>query len=224
MSLETKEDVLNRILNAPVPICPHCGEPMKLWEEPPVNFSDGLGWGEPYLYMCFNNQCPPFVSGWAHFEENHGHCASTRCFCYPSSGKFEFMPVFSKDGGTGQIIDEEMLEKQEQEKIAIKEGFVALAQAYADRDNKKPLELLLDAASPPRVRLKAADMLEELGDETSLEPMLNKKFGNRILDEAMVKAIKAIQERTFTRECPYCAEIIKVRAKVCKHCGKNPHE
>ncbi|MCI5120103.1 MAG: zinc ribbon domain-containing protein, partial [Candidatus Electrothrix sp. AUS4] len=24
----------------------------------------------------------------------------------------------------------------------------------------------------------------------------------------------------FLRECPYCAELIKARAKVCKHCSK----
>ena len=33
-------------------------------------------------------------------------------------------------------------------------------------------------------------------------------------------AISKIHTRNFTRECPFCAEIIKKRAKVCKHCGK----
>jgi predicted RNA-binding Zn-ribbon protein involved in translation (DUF1610 family) len=37
------------------------------------------------------------------------------------------------------------------------------------------------------------------------------------VDEAIVK----IHERHFTRECPFCAEIIKRRAKVCRHCGKD---
>ncbi|RPI36371.1 MAG: zinc ribbon domain-containing protein, partial [Nitrospiraceae bacterium] len=27
-------------------------------------------------------------------------------------------------------------------------------------------------------------------------------------------------KKNFTMECPYCAEIIKIRAKICKHCGK----
>jgi hypothetical protein len=33
-------------------------------------------------------------------------------------------------------------------------------------------------------------------------------------------SIKKIHERNFTRECPFCAEIIKQRAKVCKHCNR----
>jgi hypothetical protein len=37
------------------------------------------------------------------------------------------------------------------------------------------------------------------------------------VDEAIAK----IHARHFTRECPFCAEIIKQRAKVCKHCGKD---
>ncbi len=221
MSFETKEEVLNRIMRGPTPTCPHCGSVMKLWEVPPIDFSDGLGWGEAYMFGCFNDECPPFVNGWAHFEEEHGHIASTRCICYPGTSQYENMPVFSRYGVTGQLVDDDILEKQEKEKIDIKEGFAQLAQSYADKDRHTPLGLLLDACKPGRVRLKAADMLQELGDVDTLEPLLNKKFGNRILDEGVEKTIKAIQARTFTKECPYCAEIIKSRAKVCKHCGKD---
>ncbi len=34
------------------------------------------------------------------------------------------------------------------------------------------------------------------------------------------KAIQKIHARHYTRDCPFCAEIIKKRAKICKHCGK----
>ncbi|RLC31553.1 MAG: zinc ribbon domain-containing protein, partial [Deltaproteobacteria bacterium] len=30
-----------------------------------------------------------------------------------------------------------------------------------------------------------------------------------------------IHDRHFTRECPFCAEIIKKRAKLCKHCNQD---
>lgn len=40
--------------------------------------------------------------------------------------------------------------------------------------------------------------------------MMNKKNA-----EDQVKLV-SLQEG----ECPYCAEIIKVKAKICKHCGK----
>lgn len=221
MTIQTKDDVLKKILSSPVPACPHCGKKMSLWEVPMMTFSDGLGWGEPYLYVCFNDQCPPFAAEWEHIQENYAHTASTRCFCYPSSGKFEFMPVFSRQGGRGQIIDEEILAMQEKEKQDIKKGFAKLAEAYASKDHQTALSLLLDAAQPTRVRLKAADMLQDLGQIESIEPITNHKFGNKLLEEAVQKTVAAIHERSFTRECPFCAEIIKARAKICKHCGKN---
>jgi rRNA maturation endonuclease Nob1 len=34
------------------------------------------------------------------------------------------------------------------------------------------------------------------------------------------EALGKIHARNYTRECPFCAEIIKKRAKICKHCGK----
>ncbi|MEA1969830.1 MAG: zinc ribbon domain-containing protein, partial [Thermodesulfobacteriota bacterium] len=34
------------------------------------------------------------------------------------------------------------------------------------------------------------------------------------------EAVKALHKKYYTRECPYCAEVIKKRAVVCKHCGK----
>jgi len=37
----------------------------------------------------------------------------------------------------------------------------------------------------------------------------------------MEKVVEQLHERHFTRECPFCAEIIKKRATVCKHCGKD---
>jgi hypothetical protein len=33
-------------------------------------------------------------------------------------------------------------------------------------------------------------------------------------------AISAILSKNFLKECPYCAELIKARATVCKHCQK----
>ncbi len=221
MAIQTKEDVLDKLMRAPTPVCPHCGKTMNLWEVPPMNFSDGLGWGEPYIFVCFNNECPPFVSGWQEIEENYAHKASTRCFCYPSSGLFEFMPVFSRHGATGQIVDEELLERQQQEQEAIKKGFLTLAGAYADKDHALVLALLMDGTTPARVRLKAADMLADIGTLEELESLVNKTFGNSLVQEAATKAVTAIHERNFTMECPDCAEIIKRRAKVCKHCGKD---
>ena len=68
MTFETREEVLEKVLAMEKPGCPHCGQPMHLWEVPPITFSDGLGWGVPYLFVCFNDECPYYVRGWEHLE------------------------------------------------------------------------------------------------------------------------------------------------------------
>lgn len=221
---ETKEQVLEKILTAKKPTCPHCNEEMSLWEVPPINYSDGLGWGTPYLYLCFNDKCPLFEAGWENIEENFGHHSSYRCLCYPGTETFECMPVFSPEGAKGQIIDEQVVAEQEVLKENIKKGFSILAGCYAEKDSLTVMNLLIDPTQPVRVRIKAAEMIGDIGELEAIEPIRNLKFGNQILQKEVDQAIEKIHNRFFTRECPFCAEIIKKRAKVCKHCGKNVAE
>jgi HEAT repeat protein len=90
-----------------------------------------------------------------------------------------------------------------------------------DKDGVTVLRLLTDSTEPVRVRLKAAEMIGDIGELEAIDPIRNLSFGNEKLQEAVDSAVKHIHERFFTRECPFCAEIIKRRAKVCKHCGKD---
>lgn len=221
MSFETKEQVLEKVLSQEKPLCPNCEKEMTLWEVPPVTFSDGLGWGVPYLFVCFNDECPSYTSGWDHMEENYAHRASYRCINYPGSDTFEFMPVFSPMGARGQMIDEQALYEQEMLKERIKRGFSILADCYTNKNGVEILRLLVDSCEPARVRLKAAEMIGDVGDVLAIDPIRNLKFGSEPLQEAVDQAIKKIHERHFTRECPFCAEIIKARAKICKHCGRD---
>ncbi len=221
MAFETKEEVLEKILSEKKPKCPNCGMEMNLWEVPPVPVGDGLGWGTPYLFLCFNDECPMYKQGWDNIKENYAHSASYRCMCYPGTEQFECIPVFSPMGAKGQVIDEQVLLEQELLKEAIKKGFSILADCYLSKDTPAVLKLLLDATEPARVRLKAAEMIGDIGDLEAIEPIRSLKLGNRILQEEVGKAVKKIHERYFTRECPFCAEIIKKRAKVCKHCGRD---
>ena len=220
MAFETKEQVLEKIMSQEKPKCPHCDEEMKLWEVPPISFSDGLGWGTPYMYVCFNDNCPQYVQGWENIKENYAHTASYRCINYPGTDTFEYMPVFSPVGATGQIIDDEVLAAEEALKEAIKKGFSILATCYVEKDTVTVLRLLMDGAEPVRVRTKAAEMMGDLGELEAIEPTRNLKVGNEILQKKIDEAVKNIHKRYFTRECPFCAEIIKQRAKICKHCGK----
>jgi len=220
MAFETREQVLERVMQMEKPRCPHCGEQMNLWEVPPINFSDGLGWGEPFLFVCFNDECPSYKSGWEHMEETYAHRASYRCMNYPGTSVFEFMPVFSPQGGTAQVIDDQVLAREEALKAATKKGFSILATCYVEKDGPTILRLLLDPGEPPRVRLKAAEMLGDIGELDIIEPMRNLKVGNELIQQQLEESVAKIHTRFFTRECPFCAEIIKQRAKVCKHCGK----
>jgi tRNA(Ile2) C34 agmatinyltransferase TiaS len=221
MVFETKEQVLEKILSQDKPKCPHCGAEMTIWEVPPFTFSDGLGWGTPYLFVCFNDECSLYVQGWDDLEENYAHCASVRCLNYPGTKQFECIPVFSPIGGTGQIVDEEVLAEQERIKEQTKLGFSILADAYVAKDHVTVVRLLLDGTEPQRVRLKAAEMIGDIGTLEAIEPIKSARFGNEIVQKTVDESVEKIHERFFTRECPFCAEIIKKRAKICKHCGRD---
>lgn len=218
---ETREQVLEKIVEQPKPTCPHCGQEMDLWEVPPVNFSDGLGWGTPYLYVCFNDECPLFKQGWDNLWENYSQNASYRCINYPGTTSFECMPVFSSMGGRGQILTDSAMAAEEALKENIKKGFSILATCYTEKDFVTPMRMLLDPAEPVRVRVKAAEMVGDFAELEAIEPLRNKKFGNPKLQEKVEASIHKIHERFYTRECPFCAEVIKKRAKICKHCGKD---
>ena len=92
MAFETREQVLEKMLSRKKPLCPHCGKEMNIWETPPINFADGLGWGTPFLFICFNDDCPLYQKGWDHMKETYAHTASYRCMCYPDGKKFELIP------------------------------------------------------------------------------------------------------------------------------------
>ena len=102
MAFETKEEVLEKILTQKKPLCRYCNQEMSLWEVPPFTFSDGLGWGTPYLYICFNDKCPLYVQGWDNMQENYAQHASYRCMCFPGTTTYECIPVFSPQGAKGQ--------------------------------------------------------------------------------------------------------------------------
>jgi len=218
---ETREQVFEKIMEQEKPKCPHCGVEMSLWEVPPINYSDGLGWGVPYLYVCFNDECPLYLEGWDNLKENYAHHASYRCMCYPGTEQYECMPVFSPQGGTGQIIDDQAVMAEEALKAAIKKGFSILATCYAEKDWPQVMRMLLDAGEPARVRVKAAEMVGDFAELEAIEALRSHKFGNELIQEQVDSSVKKIHERFFTRECPFCAEVIKKRAKVCKHCNQN---
>jgi len=220
MSFETKEEVLRQVLSHKKPRCPHCRVEMGLWEVPQIPFEEGSGWGTPYLFVCFNNDCPMYRRGWDHLMENYGHRASYRCICYPGTNTFDSMVVFSAIGGTGQIIDDQIIAKQKELQAAVKIELSALSDCYAHKDWQYALKILLDPVKTKKVRLRAAEIIGDIGELRSIEPIKNHKFKNASLSSKIKESVKKIHQRHFTRECPFCAEIIKKRSRICKHCGR----
>ena len=220
-TIQTREERLDEINKKNAPACPHCNSKMALWEVPPIAVGDGLGWGEPFLFVCFNDECTPFKEGWKNIEDNYAHKASYRCMNYPGTTQFEFMPVYSRDGGKGQIYDKQAQEAENAKKEATKIGFSLLAEFYVTNTWDEILKILIDHTYPVSVRMKAAEMIGDIGGIEATEILINNKFPNDFLQKQVDESITKLHLRFFTKECPFCAEIIKQRAKVCKHCQKN---
>ncbi|MCP3871757.1 MAG: zinc ribbon domain-containing protein [Desulfobacteraceae bacterium] len=220
MAFETKDELLEKYIKMDKPQCPHCETEMTLWEVPSINFSDGLGWGTPYLFVCFNDDCSSYKKGWDHMSETMEAKSSYRCYVEPGQQNFEYMPVFSPEGATGGKLDDEALIRQEAKKELLIQTFSILTDYYMSKDWDEILKICIDPKIPSRARLKAAEMVGELGGPEATEHLINHKFPTPVLQEGVQKAIDQLHERHYTRECPYCAEIIKKRAKLCKHCNK----
>jgi len=220
LTFETKEDVFERIIALKKPKCKYCGQEMSLWEVPDINVSDGLGWGTPLLFVCFNDECSLYKGGWENLKENYGRTASYRCICYPGTETYECMSVWGPVGGHGQIIDDEVLTRQKRINEKTAKGMAALETYSQSKDSAAVLAVLTDANEPAGVRVKAADMLGEIGGTDCIDSLRNHVFGNETLRKKVEVCIEKIHQRHFTRECPFCAEIIKQQAKLCKHCGR----
>ncbi len=88
------------------PTCPYCNTKTKKCATPPFNVADGLGWGVPYLYICFNDECRLYVDGWKNIMNNYGKVASYRCMYYPDNGLEDTICVYTPEGLKGQIMEE----------------------------------------------------------------------------------------------------------------------
>ncbi len=220
MAFETKEEVFERVIQQDRPLCKYCHREMSLWEAPDIVIDDGLGWGTPYMFVCFNDDCPLYRQGWDNIKENYGRTASYRCICYPGTETYECMSVYGPQGGMGQIVDAKALARRREIEEKIQQGLSTLERCIAENDDATALELLTDAAEPTRVRVKAAEVMGDVAGVDAVEPLRSRKFGNDILRKKVDAAVDKIHERHFTRECPFCAEVIKRRAKICKHCGQ----
>ena len=220
----TKADVYEKVIFVERPVCPHCGKEMKIWECAETGLSCGSGWGTPYLFVCMNDACPPFVNGWDAMKRGYGRKCSYRCICFPDSQKAEMMMVFSHADCQSELLDEAVVAADRargtDEDPAVKE----LIQCFECRDLKALLASLLNDKVHYKVRTRAAELIGRLGLVKAIDPLRNHKFNDQRLRAAVRKAIATIHETNRTQECPHCAEIVDGEATACSQCGRHLRE
>ena len=211
---------MEKVMEDKQTVCPHCGQSLNKWSTPSFNFSDGLGWCTPFLYVCFNDECSFFKNSWKRMSEVYGQEMGYRYMLHPDSGESSSIPTGNKSAMKGDIIDaiSETQEKEELEQR--KKAYQMLTDYFISEDVDSILTMLLAEDGFGSVRLKAAEHIGEIGDLHAIEALANHKFTNEVIQKRVNESIKQIHKKNFTMECPFCAEIIKIRAKICKHCGK----
>ena len=200
--------------------CPHCKEELSLCHAPPVHVGDGLGWGSEYLFICLNDECSLFARGWEHIENQYGHVGSYRHMEIPGGTETYNMMVVGKGAFTGSVVDIDAIKRQNTRYKEEKEAVAALATCLEDKNLQPVLALLLDESANINSRKQAAALLVPLNDINCIEPLRNHVFRDTSFEQETNMAINAILTKNFLKECPFCAELIKARATVCKHCQK----
>ena len=200
--------------------CPHCKTELTLCHAPPMHVGDGLGWGSEYLFVCLNDECSLFKNGWEYIENQYGHVGSYRYMELPNSPEAFHMMVAGKDAFTGSIVDVEDL-KRRNVRFQKQQGALSRLETCLQEGDIAPvLTLLLDDSVPLQNRKRAAELLVPFNDLSCVEPLRNHVFKDEYLQMGITTALNKILSNHFLKECPYCAELIKSRALVCKHCHK----
>ena len=200
--------------------CPHCRSDLTLCHAPPVHVGDGLGWGSEYLFICLNDECPLFENGWQNIEDNYGHAGSYRHMEIPNSSESYNMMVASENAFKGSEVNIEALFGQNEKFQKQKQALAELENCVQNENLEPALYISLDDSAKLDDRKKAIECLVTLNDLSCIEPLRNHEFKDSYLEQGVNMAIRKILASNFVKECPYCAELVKTRAKICKHCLK----
>jgi hypothetical protein len=84
------------------PRCPYCDTPLVKWANPTL-----ASWSGSFQYVCFSDECPYFVRGWAWMRDHFNVHASYRHRLDPMTGETGPLPVWSKDALRSSILGDE---------------------------------------------------------------------------------------------------------------------
>jgi len=216
----TKADVYEKVIWAKRPQCPYCGEVMRIWECAETGCSCGTGWGTPYLFLCMNDQCPPYVRGWESNRAHYGRHVSYRCIAFPDSGNTEMMMVMSSGDCLPGLITEETIATDRARGTDADKNVQVLQELFEADDLDTLMEFLFSRNVHYKVRIRAARFIGELAKVEAIEPLRSRTFTNVDIRWAVDQSTQRVLELTGTMECPYCKEIIDGGTVHCPECGR----
>ncbi len=199
-------------------ICPHCEQELACCNAPPFHIGDGLGWGSEFMFICLNDKCSLYVNGWKHIEEQFGHISSYRYMLLPGEKKGTPMMVGSSDAFKGCEVDPEAVKSQNERYKREKEAIAQLDTCIEQQNLQPILTLILDEAAEKAARKRACEILCKVNDLSCVDPIRNHEFNDCSIEQLANLSISKLLSENFKKECPYCAEIIKSQAKICRHC------
>jgi len=130
------------------------------------------------------------------------------------------MMVGGADAFTGSVIDVAAIKKQNERHSKEKIHTQDLEKCVAENNLTPALTLVLDNCADLATRKRACELLIDLNNLDCIDPIRNHKFIHGEIEMQASLAIKQLLEKNHRMECPYCMEIIKSHAKMCKHCSK----
>ena len=81
--------------------CPHCGSALKKWLVP-----DEATWDEEFFFVCFDDDCSYYKSGWEWMKQQYNQQASYRYALNPENGSSLMIPVWSETATREMIVED----------------------------------------------------------------------------------------------------------------------
>jgi hypothetical protein len=88
-------------MDAEVNNCPHCGAALLRWMPP-----EDSSWGLYVQLVCFNDECPYYISGWQRMKDQYQQKASYRYRFNPKNGEHGPLPVWDENAHRDRILDD----------------------------------------------------------------------------------------------------------------------